>query len=181
MLIEPLTKQAFLPFGDLIEANEEAHHFTINKGYTERFHDLANIDTLAHNGKTAVSIFVSTPLPLPLKLELLERHPLSSQAFIPLNNEPYLVAVAPKGNLNPQAIKIFIANGHQGVNYHAGTWHHFCLALNRVSQFLVVDRISQPGTKSPNNCDEKTLEKPIILAESSIRSAISALPSVVNS
>lgn len=85
-------------------------------------------------------------------LELMERHPLSSQAFYPLGNSPYLVVVAPPGELDPSAVVAFVAQSDQGVNYHKGTWHHYSLALGGVSDFLVVDRISDD-----QNCDEVRL------------------------
>jgi ureidoglycolate lyase len=131
-----------------------ARNFAINYGYSQRFHDLAQIDTAQNDGRTGISIFRSTPLPLPILIRLLERHPLSSQAFFPLSPRPYLVVVAPPGDLDEEAIRVFLAQPGQGVNYRAGTWHHFCLALEAESDFLVVDRI---GTGP--NCDELELKK----------------------
>ena len=153
---QPLTKDAFAAYGDVIEANNESQHFAINYGCTERYHDLAQIDVNQQGGKALVSIFRSRPKQQPIKIELMERHPLSSQAFMPLSNNPYLVVVAPAGEFNQKAIIAFIAQHDQGVNYHAGTWHHFSLALNEQSDFLVIDR----GGKG-DNCDEVNLEHPI--------------------
>ncbi|MBB3170192.1 ureidoglycolate lyase [Simiduia aestuariiviva] len=154
---QPLTAEAFAPFGDVIEARPDGQHngtvIPINDGYTQRFHDLATIDVAEQNGRPLVSIFRSQPLPLPLQLHKLERHPLASQAFMPLSGEPYLVVVAPAGDLDPKAIKAFTAKPHQGVNYHRGTWHHFCLALNKPCDFLVIDRGGDG-----HNCDEAVLE-----------------------
>lgn len=157
--IENLTAAAFAPFGDLIEAGADTHSFAINYGHSRRFHDLAQIDTAQSNGRTGISIFRSAPLPLPLSIRLLERHPLSSQAFFPLSPRPYLVVVAPPGDLDENAIRVFLARPGQGVNYRAGTWHHFCLALEAESDFLVVDRI---GTGP--NCDEVQLNRPFEIA-----------------
>ena len=158
MQVQPLTAAAFSPFGDVIEANGSVEQFAINQGYTQRYHNLASIDVSAHQGQPGISIFRSTPLPLPLSLDLLERHPLASQAFMPLGNEPYLVVVAPPGELDETAISVFLAQPSQGVNYHAGTWHHFCLALNTISDFLVVDRIGDG-----HNCDEQALQTPLTI------------------
>lgn len=151
---EPITASAFAPFGDLIQTGNEP--LLINQGHTERHHDLARLDLLQQGGRPLVSIFRSTPLSLPLTLKLMERHPLSSQAFVPLGNNPYLVAVAPAGEFDPAALKLFLAGPDQGVNYHRGVWHHYCLALNSVSDFLVIDR----GGEGPN-CDEIVLPEPI--------------------
>ncbi|OZG70138.1 ureidoglycolate hydrolase [Hahella sp. CCB-MM4] len=149
---QPLTREAFAPYGDVIEIHDQAKVLEINQGYTQRFHDLANVDVAAQGGRPLINIFRSTPLPSPLLLEVMERHPLSSQAFIPLNQRPYLVAVAAPGELDPREIQVFLAGPNQGVNYHKGTWHHFCLALDEVSDFLVVDRGGEG-----DNCDEVIL------------------------
>lgn len=158
MRIKPLTAATFMPYGDVLEVSEEQQHFPINEGYTERFHDLANIDVEDENGRAIVSIFRSTPLTLPIKIEMMERHPLGSQAFMPLSQQPYLVVVAPKGKFNENKIEVFLAQPAQGVNYHKGTWHHFCLALNQDCDFLVIDR-SGKG----NNCDVVELDGGMVI------------------
>ncbi|MCF6220770.1 MAG: ureidoglycolate lyase [Robiginitomaculum sp.] len=152
----PLTSTNFAPFGDVVEARGVAK--PINYGQTERYHDLATIDTGANNGQTLVNIFRSIPLPLPVKIKILERHPLSSQLFMPLSNNPYLVVVAPKGDFDENKMMVFLASPKQGVNYHPGTWHHYSLALNDVSDFLVVDRGGDEA-----NCDEVMLSQPVII------------------
>ncbi len=153
--IEALTQDAFAPFGDVIEVHDDAKQFPINYGHTRRYHDLANIDVAEQGGRAIVSIFRSQPLPSPIRIKLLERHPLSSQLFMPLSPEPFLVVVAPPGKLDETLIRIFLAQPWQGVNYHAGTWHHFCLALFAESDFLVIDRAGDG-----DNCDEVTLQHP---------------------
>ena len=146
--IEPLTRETFAPFGDVIET-DGAEHFDINNGSTIRFHDLAKIET-DEDGRVLVNIFRATPLEYPLTIQMVERHPKGSQAFIPLNNRPYLILVAPKGEtVQASDLRVFRASGQQGVNYHAGTWHHPVLALEDVSDFLVIDR---GGDRM--NCDE---------------------------
>lgn len=154
---EPLTAEAFKPFGDVIEASSDATQLAINYGNTTRFHDLAGIDVGAKGGKPGVSIFRSTPLALPITIKLMEYHPLSSQAFVPLSSHPYLVVVAPAGEFDASAIRVFLASGRQGVNYHAGTWHHFSLALEDVSDFLVIDRIADESDDA--NCVEYVLRE----------------------
>jgi len=150
---KPLTKQNFLPFGDVMEINENNQHFSINDGFTERYHDLANVDISTNNGRTLINIFRSTPLLQPITINMMERHPLSSQAFMPLSQQPYLVVVAPAGDFNINELHVFLASANQGVNYHKGTWHHYCLALNEVCDFLVVDRGGEG-----DNCDVISLE-----------------------
>ena len=141
---EPLTADAFRLFGDVIEAGADAVSFTINGGSTTRFHDLANVDVGEDGGCAGISLFRATPLPPPIAITCMERHPLGSQAFVPLQQRPFLIAVAPAGDFDASAIRVFRAGPSQGVNYARGVWHHFLLALGDVSDFLVVDRIG-PG------------------------------------
>jgi ureidoglycolate lyase len=142
---EPLTAEAFAPFGDVIDAGRNA--MPINYGWTTRYDALAEADVGA-DGAAILSIFRSRPLE-PLVLKVFERHPLGSQAFVPLQGRPYLVAVAPPGEFDPAAVRVFQASPNQGVNYRKGVWHHFLLALEGESDFLVVDRAG-PG----ENLDE---------------------------
>lgn len=155
---KPLTRDNFAVFGDVIEVHDQANNFTINDGYTQRYHDLAQVDVTENNGRTLINIFRSTPLSQPIAIKMMERHPLSSQAFVPLGQQPYLVVVAPKGKLNVADIEVFLATADQGVNYHKGTWHHYCLALNQSSDFIVVDR---GGTGE--NCDVENLDGSIVI------------------
>ncbi|MBU6474543.1 MAG: ureidoglycolate lyase [Alphaproteobacteria bacterium] len=150
---EPLTAAAFAPYGDVISCNAAKEQRSINYGNTARFHDLARLDLTAEAGRATVSIFRSTPVPRPIDIKIMERHPLSSQAFYPLSGRPYMVVVTPKGDFSPGKLKAFLAGPDQGVNYHAGTWHHYSLALDAVSDFLVIDR-DGPG----ENCDEIAVE-----------------------
>ena len=155
---EPLTAAAFAPFGDVIETSADCERRTINAGVTERLHDLAQLTLDAQGGRPCLSIFRTTPLPLPLELSMLERHPLSSQAFVPLSGRPWLVVVAPPGEPAPASARAFLARADQGVNFHPGTWHHFSLALEAPSDFLVVDR-----TDGAADCDEITLDDPLCI------------------
>ncbi|GAA5167504.1 ureidoglycolate lyase [Viridibacterium curvum] len=157
LTIEPLTHEAFAPFGDVIEASDAVRHFPINAGNTERFHDLAKLE--AHDGRLIMSIFRGQPRALPFTISMMERHPHGSQAFVPMSGLPYLVVVARPGEA-PTAgdLRCFLAKAEQGVNYAAGTWHHPLLALHAVSDFLVVDR-----SGSSPNCDEVMLDPVAII------------------
>ncbi|MBN3753499.1 ureidoglycolate lyase [Paraburkholderia sp. Tr-20389] len=137
--IEPLTRESFAPFGDVIEL-EGAKQIPINLGTTIRYHDLANVDVTDEGGRTLVNLFRGQPRVLPFEVKMMERHPLGSQAFIPLNDKPYLVVVAPVGELDESQIRAFVTSGWQGVNYAKGVWHHPLLSLGDVSDFIVVDR-----------------------------------------
>ncbi|TCG05423.1 ureidoglycolate hydrolase [Paraburkholderia steynii] len=139
LAIEPLTREAFSPFGDVIEL-EGAKQIPINLGTTIRYHDLAKVDVTDEGGRTLVNLFRGQARVLPFEITMMERHPLGSQAFIPLNDKPYLVVVAPAGELDESKIRAFVTSGWQGVNYAKGVWHHPLLALGEVSDFIVVDR-----------------------------------------
>ncbi|WP_407278432.1 ureidoglycolate lyase [Aromatoleum evansii] len=154
LTVEPLTAEAFAPFGDVIATADAQRHFTINGGNTERYHDLAHIDP-GPDGRAIVSIFRGQPRRLPFTVEMMERHPLGSQAFVPLSDAPYLVVVAPTGDTpGIQDLRVFLARGDQGVNYARGVWHHPLLALDGVSDFLVIDRAGEGP-----NCDEVRLDE----------------------
>jgi len=137
---EPLTAEAFAPYGDVIEPACAAEKIKINYGNTTRFHDVFPVDVSDEGGEVCVSIFRSTPLQQPITVKTMEYHPLGSQAFMPLGPEPYLIVVAKAGKFDASKIRVFMASPGQGVNYRKGTWHHFSLALNKPSDFLVLDR-----------------------------------------
>jgi ureidoglycolate lyase len=143
----PLTPEAFAPFGDVIAtAGHEPR--IINEGLTERYHDLAKVETTPDGGHALINIFRSTPKPLPITVTSMERHPLGSQAFMPLEPVPFLVLVADDPS-RFDTYRFFITNSRQGVNYRRDVWHHYCLALEQRTDFLVVDR-GGPG----NNLEE---------------------------
>jgi ureidoglycolate lyase len=137
--IEPLTRAAFAPFGDVIET-DGAQHYPINAGMCERYHDLARVETAGPNARQLISIGVGNPYSLPLRLKMVERHPLGSQAFIPLSPEPFLVIVAADENGIPGIPRAFMTNGGQGVNYPINTWHGVLTPVGQEQRFLIVDR-----------------------------------------
>ena len=140
LALEPLTRAGFAPFGDVIET-EGSVHFETNAGFARRFHDLARIDVAAEGGRPLVSIFRGQPRARPLRLTLMERHPLASQAFLPLHDRDWVVVVAAGPDpCAPHAMKAFRASGRQGVNYARGTWHHPLIVLTPDHEFLVIDR-----------------------------------------
>ncbi|MBX3578807.1 MAG: ureidoglycolate lyase [Rhizobiaceae bacterium] len=135
----PLTRENFAPFGDVIESGG-AHHYPINGGRCERYHDLARVEAAGDHARVLISIFKGTPYDLPLRLSTVERHPLGSQAFMPLQPRPWLAIVChdtPSGPGEPHA---FIVAGHQGVNYPRNLWHAVLTPIGAPQDFLVVDR-----------------------------------------
>lgn len=153
--IEPLTREAFAPFGDVIET-AGATSFAINAGTTTRYHDLAQVELAGESPRTLVSLFEGKAWHAPIAIGMLERHPLGSQAFYPVDGGRMLIIVAPPGELDELQIRAFISAPDQGVNYARGTWHHPLLCLQHPGRFIVVDRGGDG-----HNCDEQMLKQPL--------------------
>ena len=140
-VIKPIkiNKNNFAEFGDLISP-DGVSPTDINAGYAKRFDNLANINTSANSGKSIVSIFSALKRTFPMEIDMMEKHPLSSQAFIPMKETTFLVFVAPSGD-SPKISKIksFIIPPKMGVNYKPGIWH-FPLISTEDTDFLVIDR-----------------------------------------
>jgi ureidoglycolate lyase len=150
--IEPLTPEAFAPFGEVISPEAAQIVYAVNDGTSQRFHALGHVECIG--GTPVISIFRAQPRELPFEIRMLERHPLGSQAFVPLSDAPYLVVVAGSPTSVPRA---FLAQKH-GVNFRSGVWHHPLLALRGMSDFLVVDR-----TGRDENCEEAPIGVPWVV------------------
>ena len=136
---QQLTKSAFEPYGDVLETSGVSPEM-INFGNTEKYDQLASV-TASDNGFAQIGIYRSRFIELPFRIQLMECHPLGSQAFYPLHHRPFPVVVARAGEAPAGSdIKVFLSNGRQGINLHAGVWHHYQLTLNQDSDFLVIDR-----------------------------------------
>ena len=139
----PMTKDNFSMFGDMI-STENIKPIEINNGYANRFDDIAKIDTANNNGETTISIFSALKRSFPMKIDMMEKHPLGTQAFIPMKETTFLTLVAPEGKkLEMDKIESFVVPKGKGVNYKTGIWH-FPLISTEDMDFLVVDRIG-PG------------------------------------
>jgi ureidoglycolate lyase len=136
---EPLTEAEFAPFGDLLTLHPEPDKI-INAGLCGRHHDLARLD-FGPDGRAGISLFDAEPRSLPYRLDLLERHPEGSQAFVPMTEHPFLVIVAPDAGGRPGVPRAFLTAARQGVNFHRGTWHGVLTPLHAPGLFAVVDRI----------------------------------------
>jgi ureidoglycolate lyase len=136
---KPITKENFSKFGDMI-TTADIKPIEINEGYAKRFDGIANLNTSKDNGETTISIFSALKRSFPMKIDMMEKHPLGSQAFIPMKQTTFLVLVAPEGN-KPDLNKIesFVVPQEIGVNYNPGTWH-FPLIATEDMNFLVIDR-----------------------------------------
>lgn len=154
----PLTSERFAPYGDVIEAALD-HSFAMNEARFERFDDLCNVD-IASGGRIAMSVArCRTPTALPLIVDKVERHPLGSQAFVPLQACRMVIVVAPPGeSVDVVDFRAFVTKPRQGFNYHRGTWHMPLIAFSAGHEFLVIDR----GGPEPN-CEEVILDDVVML------------------
>jgi len=140
LTVEPLTASAFAPFGEVIETPPAGGAVT-NGGLAVRHDEVAKLDLVEEGSRPLLGIFRVKPTPLPIEVRWLECHPKASQAFVPIGERPFLVIVAPAGSApDPAATRAFLTNGRQGVNYRRGTWHFPVIALERETDFLVLDR-----------------------------------------
>ena len=137
---EPLTAQGFAPFGDVLDTTGTPDRM-INAGLCARFHDRARIDIA--DGRAGLSVFDAVARSLPYAFDLVERHPLGSQAFVPMTQAPFLVIVAPGEHGTPGTPRAFLTNGAQGINLHRGTWHGVLTPLQAPGLFAVLDRIGE--------------------------------------
>lgn len=155
---QPLTAEAFAPFGTVIEAVGDPS-FMINAGRCGRYHDLARPQVLGGGGTVAISIGRSDAVTLPMPVDLLERHPLGSQAFVPMGQAQMVVVVAPDADGAPGQPVAFVSRAGQGVQYHAGTWHGVLAPLENAADFLIIDRVGDGS-----NLDEVHLEEPFTVS-----------------
>lgn len=139
ILTEPLTATAFAPFGDVIEL-KGAPDKIINQGLCGRHHDLARVETDAA-GRVGISLFDAEPRALPYQLEMMERHPLGSQAFLPLSPTSFLVIVAADDGDRPGKPRAFLTAPGQGINLFRNIWHGVLTPLSPPGVFAVIDRI----------------------------------------
>ncbi|MEW9919862.1 ureidoglycolate lyase [Marimonas sp. MJW-29] len=153
---EPLTPEAFAPFGDVLQLRPKPDKL-INAGLCGRHHDLAQLD-FGPEGRAGISLFDATPRSLPYTLDLLERHPEGSQAFIPMSEHPFLVIAAPDDHGKPGTPRAFLTAPHQGVNFRRGTWHGVLTPLFSPGLFAVVDRIGNSA-----NLEEVFLDPPWVV------------------
>ncbi|GFE63990.1 ureidoglycolate lyase [Litoreibacter roseus] len=156
ILIQPLTVEAFAPFGDVLDITG-APDKLINQGLCGRYHDRATLDF--SDGRAGISLFEAKPRDLPLTLEMVERHPDGSQTFVPMSFDPFLVITAENLGDTPGQVHAFETRSGQAINFHRGTWHGVLTPLHAPGLFAVVDRIG-PGA----NLEEHWFDTPYRVA-----------------
>ena len=152
----PITKENFAKYGDMI-STKDIEPLEINNGYAKRYDGIANLNTSNDNGETTISIFSALKRSFPMKVDMMEKHPLGSQAFIPMKETTFLVFVAPKGEKpNLDKVEAFIIPAGIGVNYNPGIWH-FPLISTEDMNFLVVDRKGLGDNLVIENLDKENI------------------------
>jgi len=153
---KPITQENFSKFGDMI-TTKNLESLEINDGYAKRYDNIANLNTSKDNGQTTISIFSALKRSFPMKINMMEKHPLGSQAFIPMKETTFLSFVAPEGD-KPDLNKIeaFIIPPGIGINYKPGTWH-FPLISTENMNFLVVDRKGSGNNLVIENLDKENI------------------------
>lgn len=155
--IQPLTPEAFTPYGDVLDCRG-APDKIINQGLCGRYNDRATIDI--DNGRAGLSLFNAEPRALPLRLDMVERHPEGSQAFVPMSEHPFLVIVAPDDNGRPGVPMAFKTAPGQAINFHKNTWHGVLTPLANPGLFAVVDRIGDGA-----NLEEHWYKTPYVVTD----------------
>lgn len=155
--IEPLDGRAFAPFGDVLDTSGTPDRL-INQGLCGRHHDRARLEF--NDGRAGISVFDAAPCDLPYRLEMVERHPEGSQAFLPMTGHPFLVIVAPDERGAPGAPRAFRTAPHQGINLLRGTWHGVLTPLHGPGIFAVVDRIGAGA-----NLEEYWFDAPYLVTD----------------
>ena len=151
-----ITKENFSKFGDVI-STKDIKPLEINNGYAKRYDGIANLNTSNENGETTISIFYALKRNFPMKIDMMEKHPLGSQAFIPLKETTFIAFVAPEGEKpDLDKIKSFIIPPGIGINYNPGIWH-FPLISTEDMNFLVVDRKGSGDNLVIENLDKENI------------------------
>ncbi|MBX5484462.1 MAG: ureidoglycolate lyase [Myxococcaceae bacterium] len=157
--LEPLSHEAFVPFGQVISAGRGAGA-SANQGTAVRFDRAAELANLRPTATPNLAVFRSLPQALPFEVKLLERHVWSTQAFLPLRCVRFLVCVAPtlpNGLPDLTGLRAFVCGPGDGVNYRPGTWHHPIIALDGPAEFAML--AWEDGTAG--DCEERPLKEPV--------------------
>ncbi|MEK9719017.1 MAG: ureidoglycolate lyase [Candidatus Puniceispirillum sp.] len=150
--LKPLTEKAFAKFGDVLAVRTNPDQI-INQGMCGRHHNLAKLE-FADGGKAGISLFDATPRALPYRLDMMERHPKGSQAFVPMHDASFLVIVAADENGQPSLPQAFLTAPHTGINIHKNIWHGVLTPLSAPGLFAVIDRIGNDTNLQEHWFDE---------------------------
>ena len=149
--IEKLDSDVFSRFGNVLEKNNASELRSINKGTTTRYHNISELDLESKDGNSSIAIFSGLPRDLPIEIKIMEKHPVASQSFLPIQNYDWLIVVSEEKNELPDlnTLRCFHVNGHTGITYNKNVWHH-PLLVKKKQDFWVVDRINDQEDASIN-------------------------------
>ena len=149
--IEQLDINIFSKFGDIIQKKNALELRSINQGTTTRYHNISKLSLESKNGNSAISIFSGTPRDLPIEIKIMEKHPIASQSFLPIQDYDWLIVVCEEKNELPDlsTIRCFHVDGDTGITYNKNIWHH-PLLVKKKQDFWVVDRINDQESSSIN-------------------------------
>ncbi len=149
--IEKINKENFLPFGDIINKSFSSSKLSINQGTTIRHHKISELKLSDQNGIPAISIFSGSPREFPIQIKIMEKHPIASQSFLPIQNHDWLIVVSMEKNELPDldTLRCFKVDGSVGITYKANVWHH-PLLVKKKQDFWIIDRIKDKEISSTN-------------------------------
>ena len=149
--IEKLDSDVFSRFGNVLEKNNASELRSINQGTTSRYHNISELDLESKDGKSGISIFSGLPRDLPIEIKIMEKHPVASQSFLPIQNYDWLIVVSEEKNELPDlnTLRCFHVNGDTGITYNKNVWHHPLLVIKK-QDFWVIDRINDQEDTSIN-------------------------------
>jgi len=159
----PLSVEAFAPFGDVVSAGLKAGA-PANQGTAVRFDHCAPLINARAHAKANLAVFRSVPKTLPFEVKLLEKHPHSTQVFLPMRCSRLLICVAPAllgGAPDVSQLKAFLCEPGQGISYNADTWHHPMVALDEAAELAMI--AFEDG--SPDDCIVYPLAHPVLVAD----------------
>ncbi|KAG2217919.1 hypothetical protein INT45_012582 [Circinella minor] len=168
IIAEPLTAEKYAPFGEVIEARQTNKVTSANQGTASKHHHVAKVTNAFPNnsGKVNLCVFRSAPTKqLPFVVKMFERHPYSSQQFIPMTHgqtRGYLVVVClnkEDGSPDLSTIRAFVASPTQGISYRQGVWHHPMVTLDGVTDFAC---LVHENDVDNDNCQEAYVDKVIV-------------------
>jgi ureidoglycolate lyase len=149
--IEQLDINTFSKFGDIIQKKNALELRSINQGTTTRYHNISKLSLESKNGNSSISIFSGSPRDLPIEIKIMEKHPIASQSFLPIQDYDWLIVVCEEKNELPDlsTLRCFQVDGDTGITYNKNIWHH-PLLVKKKQDFWVIDRINDLENSSIN-------------------------------
>lgn len=149
--IEQLNINIFSKFGDIIQKKNALELRSINQGTTTRYHNISKLSLESKNGNSSISIFSGSPRDLPIEIKIMEKHPIASQSFLPIQDYDWLIVVCEEKNELPDlsTLRCFQVDGDTGITYNKNIWHH-PLLVKKKQDFWVIDRINDQENSSIN-------------------------------